>query len=155
VPSQAGVAFANVRVSYDAWKGIEVAARAAAPEEACGLLIGDSANLRVDRAVTTRNVHPGPRESRYLVDAAEYLQAEQAASVRGDAILGFFHSHPRSDPVPSETDRVNALPGLLYLIHGSPPSEPAGLLWAWRLDGARFERVPILGWRREDNADHD
>ncbi len=124
---------------------IEETTKAAYPEEGCGYLVGAEGARRFDRAVPTRNVHPGPRTSRYLVDAFEFMELEERLEADAEAILGIYHSHPRGTAVPSQTDLAAALPNLYYLVHDATNGD-LGPIRAWRLarDGDAFEEVPIV-----------
>ena len=88
-------------------------AREEAPIECCGLLLGRKGT--VEECVRARNI----RRSRtsYLIDPADHFAAIRRARVEQRAVLGAYHSHPQSPPVPSETDVREALDrDLLYVI---------------------------------------
>ncbi len=88
-------------------------ARDEAPNECCGILIG--AGFRINRSVRARNTLDSP--TRYLIDPRDQIAAMKSARARGEVVVGFYHSHPSSAPVPSETDRSEATyPGHCYLI---------------------------------------
>ena len=92
-------------------------ARAEAPSECCGLLIGGvrTGDAVVEASVRTRNI----RESatRYQVDPAEHFAAIRQVRAEGREIVGAYHSHPRSAAVPSPTDIAEATyPDFVYLI---------------------------------------
>lgn len=75
-------------------------ARAWAPNEACGLIAGaDDVVAKVYQLV---NIDPAP--DRFTLDPEEYFAAWQDATARGWEILGLFHSHPESLPIPSAAD---------------------------------------------------
>jgi len=133
-------------------------AEAAYPREGCGVLLGET---REGRRVVSR-IEPAPnrwsdRADRYLVDPGTIRRLQDEEAEGGDRILGFYHSHPDAEPVPSETDRAHAWPWYLYYI--VPVREgSAGAGRAWELergtegggdDGARAEfrerAVLILG----------
>lgn len=60
-------------------------------------------------------------------------------------IIGVYHSHPRSAPVPSPTDRRQAFGDFLYIIVG-PIDGPAPIeLQAYRLIEGEFESVASSG----------
>lgn len=124
---------------------IDETTKAAYPEEGCGYLVGGPGARRFDRAVPTRNVHPGPRTSRYLVDAFEFMELEEQLETENKAILGIYHSHPAGGAVPSRTDLAAALPDLYYLVHDAADGD-LGPVRAWRLDadGDAFEEVPLI-----------
>lgn len=87
-----------------------------APEEACGLLVGDAAGV-VSLVQPTRNVARSAQL--YTVDPAEYLRADRHAEEDGQAVIGVFHSHTHTDPWPSPTDvRQAPDPGWHYVIVG-------------------------------------
>lgn len=76
-------------------------ARESAPEECCGLLIGRG-DVILD-SVQAGNLSPTPRV-RFLVDPQDHFGAVHAARPRGLEVVGFYHSHPASGALPSETD---------------------------------------------------
>ena len=120
------------------------AARAAAPEECCGLLGGEG-----DRAASVyplRNVAPRPGVA-YEAAPAELFGAQRLMRARGETLVAVYHSHPRSaDPEPSRADvRLAFYPEAFYLIIGF---DDAGgcVLRAFRIseregrwEAARFE----------------
>lgn len=77
----------------------------AAPEEACGLLLGSAE--RIESAVPTRNVHPTPR-THFEIDPAALIAAHRAAREGGAGVVGYWHSHPSGAAAPSATDRASA-----------------------------------------------
>ena len=88
-------------------------ARAEVPQECCGLLIGTAD--RVERAARARNLRASP--ARYLVDPVDHFAAIKQARAAGLAVVGAYHSHPSSPPLPSDTDAEEATyPEYLYLI---------------------------------------
>ncbi len=75
-------------------------ARAWSPNEACGLVAGiDDVVMKVYPRV---NGDPAP--DRFVLDPAEQFAAWQDAVASGWEILGLFHSHPASAPIPSLAD---------------------------------------------------
>lgn len=125
------------------------------PGEGCGVLLGElrDGDRRVTRLEAARN-RWADRDDRYLVDPGTLrrLMDEEEES-GGDRILGFYHSHPDADPVPSATDRDLAWPWYLYLIVPVRDGR-AGRGRAWELespDGPFVER-PVVG-NGDDNVD--
>lgn len=76
----------------------------AAPEECCGLLLGDDA---IRTALPASNV-AADRRHRFEIDPAVLLAAHKAARQGGPAVLGCYHSHPRGRAEPSAADRDEA-----------------------------------------------
>jgi proteasome lid subunit RPN8/RPN11 len=89
-------------------------ARSEAPRECCGLLVGKGES--VVRSVRARNLDAKP--SRYLIDPEDHFAAIRAAREAGLEVVGAYHSHPSSAPVPSPTDVAEANSGsdFLYVI---------------------------------------
>jgi desampylase len=88
-------------------------ARETTPHECCGLLLGHD-DVIVD-ARRTRNQSNDP--SRFVIDPGDHFRGLREARSRGIDVVGFYHSHPRSPAVPSDTDRREAgYPGYFYLI---------------------------------------
>jgi proteasome lid subunit RPN8/RPN11 len=62
---------------------------------------------------------------------------------RRHEIVGAYHSHPRTAPVPSPTDRAQAFGEFVYLIAG-PAAEIGPIeVRGYRLEGGEFEAVTL------------
>jgi proteasome lid subunit RPN8/RPN11 len=79
-------------------------ARAAAPRECCGFLVGSGS--RVEEFVPTANVDPDP--SRYRIDPASHIELNRRLRGSARSILGVYHSHPRGGDAPSPSDVAEA-----------------------------------------------
>jgi proteasome lid subunit RPN8/RPN11 len=102
-----------IRISRAAFDDIAAHARQALPVECCGVLIGKAATILEARR--TANLADDP--NRFLVDPKGHIDARRDARNRGLDVVGFYHSHPHSEPVPSPTDLAEmAYPDCLYLI---------------------------------------
>jgi proteasome lid subunit RPN8/RPN11 len=131
-----------VEIAAEASEAILAHARAASPAECCGLLVGNTG--RIERAVPARNL--AERPSRYLIDPADHIRARRAAREAGQTVLGFYHSHPASEPVPSSTDLDEAsYPEAIYLIAGTGPAGVLSEIRAYRIDGGRAEELGLGG----------
>jgi proteasome lid subunit RPN8/RPN11 len=114
-------------------------ARAQAPAECCGILLGTGDDV-VD-AFPARNTAETPT-SRYLVDPQDHFNAIREARQRGISVLGFYHSHPRSPAEPSPTDIAEArFSGYIYLIVSLLGDHPE--LRAFRVDDAAWRPLII------------
>ena len=84
-------------------------------EEKCGLLRGRG--QRVLRADPAANVASAPATT-FEIDPAALIAAHRAERRRGGLeLLGYYHTHPSGDAMPSETDAACAAPdGKLWLI---------------------------------------
>lgn len=92
------------------------------PDEVCGLLIGQwqGGETLVREVVPVENVweQGDERRRRFRISPQTFMQAETRAREAGMEIVGFYHSHPDSEPRPSETDREFAWPTYTYVIQG-------------------------------------
>jgi len=115
-------------------------ARESAPRECCGLLFGDGEV--VDRLVRGRNVHQTP-ETRYEIDPAQLREAIASNDDTDRFLVGIYHSHPRTEPKPSEFDIANARwPQQVYVLT-SLRSEPPEV-FAYRITGGDAPKIPIV-----------
>lgn len=102
--------------------------------------IGDDEHAVVEAVHRTTNAAETPR-TRYLIDPEEQLTIIESIEAAGREVVGFYHSHPRGPPVPSETDAERAAwPGYSYAIC-VPGERP--YLGSWRWTGETFEREAV------------
>ncbi len=89
-------------------------AREQAPRECCGLLVGKGA--AVVRSVRARTLEA--TTTRYLIDPEDHFAAIRFARADGLEVVGAYHSHPSSTPVPSAADIAEANSGsdFVYVI---------------------------------------
>ena len=115
-------------------------ARQDAPLECCGLLLG--VDGRVEESVRTRNVRAS--RTAYLIDPAEHLAVMKRVRAEGRAVVGAYHSHPRSPAVPSPTDLAEAhYEDFLYVIVSlADPAAPD--VRGYRLNGRNFVPVTLV-----------
>lgn len=111
-------------------------ARAEAPRECCGLLIGQGES--VVRSVRARNLDA--QATRYLIDPEDHFAAIRAARAEGLEVIGAYHSHPSSAPVPSPTDIAEANSGsdFLYVIVSLVNED----VRAYRIANGQFVSIP-------------
>ena len=110
-------------------------ARAAAPLEACGLLFGGEG--RIDACQATENVSENP-DARFEIDPAALFAAMRAERAGGAKLIGYWHSHPSGEAMPSATDAAMAAPdGKLWLIVAGDAMS------AWRAGKAGFEAFEL------------
>lgn len=115
-------------------------AREAAPAECCGVLLGTGHTIVA--AVPTRNIATDPTR-RFEIDPQDHVDVRRDARGRGLAVLGFYHSHPRSPAVPSPTDLAEAsYPDHLYLIVGLGAAAPE--IGLFRLESGNFRAAGFV-----------
>jgi [CysO sulfur-carrier protein]-S-L-cysteine hydrolase len=144
-PAHPGPAAATIpRVIREA---VVAHARAEAPNEACGLIVGDRPAADGGRALRwepTRNRAASP--FRYEIDSDDLLRLTIEVDDADEAFWAIVHSHVASPARPSPTDIGLAFyPDALYVLVSLHPGEadPASGepgLRAWRIvDGAVHE----------------
>jgi proteasome lid subunit RPN8/RPN11 len=112
-------------------------ARAEAPLECCGLLLGTPG--RLDVALPARNLLASP--ARFALDPVDHFAAVRRARALGVDVVGVYHSHPASAPVPSPRDLAEAsYPDFVYVI----ASLPQGEVRAYRLVDGNFLSVGLV-----------
>jgi proteasome lid subunit RPN8/RPN11 len=114
-------------------------AREAVPDECCGILIGT--HDEVVAAVRAANLSES--SSRFLIDPQDHIRARREARAAALDIVGFYHSHPHSEAVPSATDLAEAsYADHLCLIVGLAGDGPD--LRLYRFTGQAFERTDLV-----------
>jgi proteasome lid subunit RPN8/RPN11 len=130
----------EIRVPQHVMDDIDAHAREAWPNECCGLLVG-SANA-IAASFRARNERSSP--TRYQIAAEDHFAAIRHARARELKVIGAYHSHPSSSPVPSSTDVIESISGdFLYLIHGRESSSSSSIR-AWRIVDGNFRAVPLV-----------
>lgn len=115
-------------------------ARAAFPEECCGLLEGwrEGERLIVTALHPSRNLSPEP-ETAFEIDPALHFRLLRALRGSGRAVVGCYHSHPKGKAEPSARDRANGCEvGFVWVILATGVIDT---LEAYH--GPHFERLTI------------
>ncbi len=109
------------------------------PNEACGLVAFDRDAAAAVLCLTNADSSP----DRFTIDPAEHHGAFRFAERMGWTIGGVFHSHPRTDAIPSSSDiSGGADPDWIHLIVG-PVSGPRPLLRAYRIEAGAVSEVSV------------
>jgi proteasome lid subunit RPN8/RPN11 len=114
-------------------------AREAEPAECCGLLIGR--DDLVFESVPAGNLDEDP--NRFLIDPKDHIEARRRARARGLEVIGFYHSHPRTEARPSPSDLAEASYSDCVHLIVSLQNEQAEAR-AYRIDGQDVEELPLL-----------
>lgn len=136
-----------MRIRRVALEAIREHARRDSPYECCGLLIGTADEVL--EAVVTDNVAADPLR-RYEVSPLEHLaqirrcRDAAAQGLTAMAVVGVYHSHPRSSPEPSPTDWEQAFEQFLYLIAGPVETGTPMEIRAYQLTAGRFARAELI-----------
>lgn len=131
-----------VRIARRALADLRAHARHERPYECCGLLIGG--RDEIVEAVAARN----DRRSvdRYLINPEDHFSAIRSARAAGLAVIGAYHSHPTTPPMPSRTDLEEAREcGFLYVIVSLAGRRAP--VRAFRFTGSEFVPVDLKATR--------
>lgn len=125
-------------------------ARTAAPHEACGIIGGTGE--RAERIIPVPNAAADPLHH-YRLNDADFVRAIYDLEAAGLELIGFYHSHPTGDALPSATDvRLATYPDSAYLIIGLRDRQPQ--LAAWQMIYGAVERLPLY-IQAEPPAEHE
>ena len=128
-----------VHISRGAVEEISAHAREALPSECCGVLIGSGS--AIVEARRTRNLSES--RTRFEIDPKGHIDARRNARLRGLDVVGFYHSHPQSEPIPSQSDLAEASYLDLFHLIVRPLPERANLR-LFRLDGSRYVEFELV-----------
>lgn len=124
--------------------GVREAARLAGGQAGAGLGGGEGVVLHGQRAHPMRNVHPNPVR-RYEMDPVEQFAVMRRLRQAGEELVAIYHSHPATEPVPSQTDIDLAYTkDAVYVIVSLMDDEPTWRGWWLDCDTRRCEEVTVL-----------
>jgi [CysO sulfur-carrier protein]-S-L-cysteine hydrolase len=111
-----------LRISRQLLDEVLAHARADSPNECCGMIAArDGRAVAVHRV---RNVAANPKVA-YHMDGNEQYRTEMAIYDADLELGAIYHSHPRTEPVPSLTDvNLGQHPDVLYIIVGLAGPDP-------------------------------
>jgi proteasome lid subunit RPN8/RPN11 len=118
-----------VRIAQQVIDDMVAHAREEAPNECCGLLIGDRASI--ERSVRARNREA--TTTRYRIDPEDHFAAIHEARATGKRVVGAYHSHPASAPAPSDSDIEEASGGSDFIYVIVSLSKPEAEVSAYRV----------------------
>jgi proteasome lid subunit RPN8/RPN11 len=136
----------SIRIRPEVLAAIEQHARAAAPEECCGLLIARDGCI--DQVIAVEN-QAADRVRHFEISPRDYLDAIKRYRGTDAIVIGAYHSHPQSPPHPSPTDQAAAFGDFLYLIAGHAARPSDVVIRAYRLRHGNFRPVWLVPHPKE------
>ena len=138
-----------VRLSEETRVTIRDQLEAGYPNEAGGFLLGEGSLpglVHIREAIPIANQFAASEQHhRYAMSPQDWLHYEDEADARGLKLLGYYHSHPDSPAIPSEYDRIHALPQFVYLITAVWQSQATELrAWFLNQDRSAFTELALL-----------
>lgn len=129
---------ARWRIARAVLGDIESHAREAHPAECCGVLIGTLGTIASSRRA--RNLSADP--NRFDLDPQAHVAAIRETRGTGHAVVGFYHSHPHSAPIPSTRDiEESTYPNALHVIVGLAGGGADTRGYTLRIGG--YDAVPL------------
>jgi proteasome lid subunit RPN8/RPN11 len=104
----------QIKISATVEEALKTHARAATPNECCGLLAGKNGVITISYPLRNCAEYP---QTRYAAAPEDLFAAMRRMREAGLEFLGIYHSHPRSPAYPSSTDIELAFyPEAIYFI---------------------------------------
>lgn len=129
-----------MRVTHEIFDQLVAHARAEAPNECCGMISG------FDESASTfypaRNTFSSPM--RFEIDSRDQIRINNEIDAAGEELLAIYHSHPKTEARPSQTD-VNLAswwPDVLWVIASLAEAQP--VVRAFAIDGVAVEEVELI-----------
>ena len=142
-----------LRILQSDYDSIHREAERSYPNECCGIILGTGSADAARRAtvvIPCTNIRSEALATAYQISPEEVVAALHQARTRGEAILGFYHSHPDHPAVYSATDLEEAFWfGCSYVItavdHGRATQTQSFLLvGSEEQKGFQAEKIELL-----------
>jgi proteasome lid subunit RPN8/RPN11 len=138
----------KVSISSALQKTIFIQMEAGFPNEAGGFLLGsqEGETLHIIDVIEIENVFESEEQYyRYAMTPQNWAKMEDEADERNLTLVGYYHSHPNSPAIPSEYDRVHALPNFAYIITSVMEGKHAEQrVWFLRDDRSAFDEDQLI-----------
>ena len=140
----------SVRLPHAIRDAIVAHARAALPNEACGIVVGDRPPAAGGRALRWEPLgNPLASPYRYAIDPEDLLRLTVETDDADETFWAIVHSHVASPARPSPTDvRESHYPDALYLVvsldrHEADPVTGRESIGAWRIVAGSVHEVLV------------
>lgn len=129
---------------------IKAHAEADYPHECGGLLLGHLAAGNAKTVVETlpmeNTADVERRHDRVLIEPRALMLADRKAREKGLDVIGYYHSHPEDEAVPSQFDLDHALPVWSYIIVSVRSGKAVDWnSWEMENDRSKFNKEDVFG----------
>ena len=132
------LASAGVRIARSLLDQIIAQARAEAPDECCGMI----ASIDGEAVAVHPAVNAAHSPLRYEIDGKDQIRIFDAIDEAGHDLGAIYHSHTRSEAVPSQTDiNLAFYPDAIYVIVGVAGAEDD--VRAWTIKDGEVDQVEL------------
>lgn len=118
------------------------------PNEGGGFLFGSKQgdDTVIEDVIQVENIFETEEQyHRYAMTPQNWMNMEDEAEERGLLLVGYYHSHPNHPAIPSEFDRVHALPQFAYIITSVLDGKSAEqLAWLLSEDRSEFNKLDLI-----------
>lgn len=118
------------------------------PNEGGGFLFGSiqGEDTVIEDVIQIENVFETEEQyHRYAMTPQNWANMEDTADERGLLLVGYYHSHPNHPAIPSEFDRIHALPNFFYIITSVMDGKSAEqLAWLLSEDRSKFNKLDLV-----------
>ena len=138
-----------IQISESQIQAITAHAERDYPHECGGLLLGHfdaesgktvTETLPMENAAAIETQH-----DRILIEPRDVMRAERYARERGVDVIGYYHSHPDDEAIPSQFDLDHALPVWSYIIVSVRDAKAVDLRsWEMENDRSKFNKEEII-----------
>lgn len=118
------------------------------PHECGGLLLGhlaaDGRKTVVETLPMENTAEAETRHNRVLIEPRDLMRAERYARGKGLDVIGYYHSHPDEQAVPSQFDLDHALPVWSYIIVSVRGGQAVDWnAWEMEADRSKFNKEEV------------
>jgi proteasome lid subunit RPN8/RPN11 len=140
----------SLRLTHEQVQTIVNYARAGAPQEVCGLIGGQVGIAQQIFPIPNRSATP---ETHFEMEAKSLLKAYKAMDAVGMELIAVYHSHPNSNPIPSQTDIREVMRNMpnAYQLIVSLKQEQAQIQ-VWHIHDGQVDRVELLVGNEKSRA---
>ena len=137
-----------IRITDDNIAEIKAHAERDYPHECGGLLLGhfdaETGKTVTETLPMENTADVERRHDRVLIEPRSVMRAERYAREKGLDVIGYYHSHPDDEAVPSQFDLDHALPVWSYIIVSVREGKAVNWnSWEMENDRSKFNKEEI------------